>query len=80
MSQSTEKSRTKTITQIMEEPHTVDVAMRLAVRKALRLQLAAGLPVVEWNDGKVVKYYGPQKPTRSKRAATARQGRRSKRR
>ena len=48
------------ILNLMSDGAEVDRAMRHAVQRAVRLQLLAGVPIVEWKDGKVKRTY----PTR----------------
>lgn len=44
----------KDISALMEEGTQVDAALRRAAREALAAHVRAGLPVVEWRDGKCV--------------------------
>lgn len=43
------------------------LALRVAVRKAIRERLRAGLPVYVWKDGKVVDLAATKRPKRQRR-------------
>ena len=67
--------RTKDIGQIFAEGTLIDAALARGVREALRRHKRAGLPVVEWRNGRV-RWVAPEAIRIEKETSDGRRGRR----